>query len=246
MRSDQCKMQNADASGIEHREVRHRQFSRCRPRATGSASPRDSGEAEVGAVGLYIAAIILRSDRRRPPLLVREVVNGADGDPFPSFNVPIGQSSSSDWSARPCCPDRAFHQLHNPAASCIPNPWDAGSARALAALGFKALATTSAGAAWAAGEPDHGVALPPLMAHLREIAGSVDLPVSADFENGLADDPAGVAANVTAAIGTGIAGVSIEDAPGGPGASLYRRGSRRRTHPRGAARRSMPAAPASC
>ena len=115
----------------------------------------------------------------------------------------------------------AFHQLHQAGCFVIPNPWDAGSARALAALGFKALATTSAGAAWAAGEPDHGVALPSLLAHLREIAGSVDLPVSADFENGLADDPAGVAANVTAAIGTGIAGVSIEDAPGGPGAVLY-------------------------
>ena len=114
-----------------------------------------------------------------------------------------------------------FHQLHQAGCFVIPNPWDAGSARALAALGFKALATTSAGAAWAAGEPDHGMALSPLLAHLRQIAGSVELPVTADFENGLADDPAGVAANVAAAIDTGIAGLSIEDAPGGAGAVLY-------------------------
>jgi methylisocitrate lyase len=117
-----------------------------------------------------------------------------------------------------------FHRLHQSGCFVIPNPWDAGSARALAALGFKALATTSAGAAWAAGEPDHGVTLAPLLAHLREIAASVQLPVTADFENGLADDPAGVAANVTAAIDTGIAGLSIEDAPGGAGAALYDRG----------------------
>jgi 2-methylisocitrate lyase-like PEP mutase family enzyme len=114
-----------------------------------------------------------------------------------------------------------FHQLHQSGCFVIPNPWDVGSARALAALGFTALATTSAGCAWAAGEPDHGVTLTSLLDHLRIIAGSVDLPVTADFENGLADDPAGVAANVTAAIGTGIAGLSIEDAPGGPGAGLY-------------------------
>jgi methylisocitrate lyase len=114
-----------------------------------------------------------------------------------------------------------FHHLHQSGCFVIPNPWDIGSARALEALGFTALATTSAGAAWAAGEPDHGVALAPLLAHLREIAGSVDLPVNADFENGLADDVDGVAANVSAAVATGIAGLSIEDAPGGPGAPLY-------------------------
>jgi 2-methylisocitrate lyase-like PEP mutase family enzyme len=115
----------------------------------------------------------------------------------------------------------AFHQLHQSGCFVIPNPWDAGSARALAALGFKALATTSAGCAWAAGTPDHGVMLPVLLAHLQQLAGSVELPVTADFENGLADEPEGVAANVTAAIATGIAGLSIEDAPGGPGAGLY-------------------------
>src|SRR3954471_20461845 len=114
-----------------------------------------------------------------------------------------------------------FHRLHQSGCFVIPNPWDAGSARALAGLGFQALATTSAGCAWAAGEPDHRVTLPALLAHLREIVDSTGLPVSADFENGLADDPAAVAANVTAAIGTGVAGLSIEDATGGPAAALY-------------------------
>ena len=114
-----------------------------------------------------------------------------------------------------------FHRLHQSGCFVIPNPWDVGSARALVALGFRALATTSAGCAWAAGRPDHGVTLAQMLAHLREMAGSVEIPVSADFENGLADDATGVGLNVAAAIETGIAGVSIEDAPGGQGASLY-------------------------
>jgi len=114
-----------------------------------------------------------------------------------------------------------FFQLHQSGCFVIPNPWDVGSARALASLGFQALATTSAGYAWSTGAPDHGVTLQPMLAHLREIAASVAIPVTADFENGLADDPESVAVNVTAAAATGIAGLSIEDAPGGPGASLY-------------------------
>ena len=104
---------------------------------------------------------------------------------------------------------KTFHQLHQSGCFVIPNPWDKGSARALAALGFKALATTSAGFAWATGEADHGVTLPRLMAHLRDLAGSVDVPISADFENGLADDPAGVTTNVAAAVDTGIAEETI-------------------------------------
>jgi 2-methylisocitrate lyase-like PEP mutase family enzyme len=114
-----------------------------------------------------------------------------------------------------------FHQLHQSGCFVIPNPWDAGSARALAGLGFKALATTSAGYAWSAGSPDHGVTLASMLAHLRDVAACVDVPVSADFENGLADDPGEVAANVTAAAATGIAGLSIEDAPRVSGAALY-------------------------
>lgn len=106
---------------------------------------------------------------------------------------------------------RAFHRLHESGCFVIPNPWDVGSARALARLGFQALATTSAGFAWAEGRPDHGVTLELMLAHLREIADSVELPVNADFEGGFAVEPEDVAENVTMATMSGIAGLSIED-----------------------------------
>ena len=98
----------------------------------------------------------------------------------------------------------------------IPNPWDIGSARALAHLGFKALATTSSGVAASLGQRDGQVALDQVLAHLRAIAESVDVPISADFEGGFALEPAAVAANVALAIDTGIAGLSIEDRTGDP------------------------------
>jgi len=93
----------------------------------------------------------------------------------------------------------------------IPNPWDVGSARYLQHLGFKALATTSSGAAWSAGRPDGGLGLDEVLAHLESIAESVDVPVNADFLNGYADGPEGVASNVGRALATGVAGLSIED-----------------------------------
>jgi 2-methylisocitrate lyase-like PEP mutase family enzyme len=106
---------------------------------------------------------------------------------------------------------QTFHQLHQSGCFVIPNPWDVGSARALVRLGFKALATTSAGAAWAEGRPDHGVTLEQMLAHLRMMADAVDVPVNADFEGGFAVAPGDVAANVLKAADTGIAGLSIED-----------------------------------
>lgn len=105
----------------------------------------------------------------------------------------------------------AFHRLHESGCFVIPNPWDVGSARALVSLGFAALATTSAGAAWSAGRPDHGVTLDEALAHARDMAAAVDVPVSVDFEDGFAVPPDGVAEHVEAAAGTGIAGLSIED-----------------------------------
>lgn len=96
----------------------------------------------------------------------------------------------------------------------MPNPWDVGSARALEQLGFKALATTSAGFAWTLGRADNQVALDEVLEHLRLIAGAVNLPVNADFEGGFAVEPDQVAANVTLAAQTGIAGLSIEDSSG--------------------------------
>jgi methylisocitrate lyase len=114
-----------------------------------------------------------------------------------------------------------FHQLHQSGCFVIPNPWDIGSARLLAQLGFKALATTSAGCAWSLGRKDCGVTLDEALEHLRTIAGCVDLPVNADFEGGFAVEPAGVAANVARAVTTGVAGLSIEDSTNDPSQPLF-------------------------
>ena len=104
-----------------------------------------------------------------------------------------------------------FRRLHESGCFVMPNPWDAGSARALEQLGFPALATTSAGFAWTAGRPDNQVTLAEALEHLRTIAAAVRVPVNADFEDGFAIEPDDVAANVTRAVATGIAGLSIED-----------------------------------
>jgi 2-methylisocitrate lyase-like PEP mutase family enzyme len=109
---------------------------------------------------------------------------------------------------------RVFRQLHQSGCFVIPNPWDLGSARLLAQLGFPALATTSSGLAWSLGRPDNQVPLEQVLAHLRSIAESVDVPVNADFEGGFAIEPAAVGANVAVATATGIAGLSIEDFTG--------------------------------
>lgn len=106
---------------------------------------------------------------------------------------------------------RAFRQLHAAGCFVLPNPWDVGSARVLAQLGFTALATTSSGFAWSTGHADNDVALDIVLAHLRAMTAGVDLPFNADFEGGFAVAPEGVAANVRTAAGTGISGVSIED-----------------------------------
>jgi 2-methylisocitrate lyase-like PEP mutase family enzyme len=118
---------------------------------------------------------------------------------------------------------RRFHELHASGCFVIPNPWDIGSARALAGLGFHALATTSAGFAWSMGHRDQGVSLDVVLAHLTAITGAVDLPINADFEGGFAIEPGGVAANVARALATGIAGLSIEDSTGNPAAPLFDR-----------------------
>ena len=116
---------------------------------------------------------------------------------------------------------RIFHQLHEHGCFVIPNPWDAGSARLLANLGFQALATTSSGIAWSMGRADNHVPLDVTLERLRVICAAVDLPVNADFEGGFATDPDGVAANVTWATNTGIAGLSIEDSTGDSAQPLF-------------------------
>ena len=119
--------------------------------------------------------------------------------------------------------DRAhvFRQLHEAGCFVLPNPWDCGSARLLAGLGFSALATTSSGFAWSLGRPDNHVSLDETLAHLRSIAGAVTVPVNADFEGGFATLPADVLRNVAAATATGIAGLSIEDSTGNPSSPLF-------------------------
>jgi 2-methylisocitrate lyase-like PEP mutase family enzyme len=116
---------------------------------------------------------------------------------------------------RPSTADKrkTFRKLHEAGCFVIPNPWNVGSARYLQGLGFKALATTSAGHAHSLGFPDGGQSLDAVLAHYRELAEATDVPLNADFENGFADDPEGVAANVTRCIATGVAGLSVEDSP---------------------------------
>jgi len=116
---------------------------------------------------------------------------------------------------------RAFNALHQAGCFVIPNPWDVGSARMLASLGFKALATTSSGFAWSAGRADNQVPLEQVLAHLHAVASAVDVPVNADFEGGFAVEPDGVATNVSRAVATGVAGLSIEDSTGNPSAPLF-------------------------
>jgi len=107
-----------------------------------------------------------------------------------------------------------FRRLHEAGCFVIPNPWDLGSARYLQHLGFQALATSSAGFAWTKGRPDNGARCEEVLAHLTEIVAGVDVPVNADFEGGFAIDPEAVAVNVSRAVATGIAGLSIEDSTG--------------------------------
>ncbi|MDI9272629.1 isocitrate lyase/phosphoenolpyruvate mutase family protein [Stenotrophomonas sp. PFBMAA-4] len=114
----------------------------------------------------------------------------------------------------------AFRQLHAQGCFVLPNPWDVGSARYLQRQGFQALATTSAGCAWSEGRPDGAVSLEATLEHLRLMAGATSLPLNADFGDGFGATPDEVGAAVTAALETGIAALSIEDASGVAGAPL--------------------------
>lgn len=105
----------------------------------------------------------------------------------------------------------SFRKMHERGCFIIPNPFDVGSARALQHLGFKALASTSAGFAWAIAKADNHITVDEVCDHLTAICAAVDLPVNADFEGGFAVEPDKVGANVARAVKTGVAGLSIED-----------------------------------
>ncbi len=115
----------------------------------------------------------------------------------------------------------AFRKLHESSCFVMPNPWDIGSAKALHRLGYEALASTSAGAAWAMGAADGAVPLDQMLSHLRDLVGATPLPVNADFADGFASAPEDVARNVTACVETGVAGLSIEDSTGDAKQPLY-------------------------
>jgi hypothetical protein len=127
------------------------------------------------------------------------------------------------WRAALAARRRAFRALHERGCFVIPNPWDVGSARYLQHLGFKALATTSAGFAFSQGLPDFDlvVSRDRSLAHIGEIATAVDVPVNADFSSGYGREPSDVADSVMRCVATGVAGLSIEDATGEPAAPLY-------------------------
>src|SRR5437660_180476 len=118
---------------------------------------------------------------------------------------------------------KTFRKLHESGCFVIPNPWDTGTTRYLQHLGFKAVATTSSGAAFSMGMPDADWALTrdPMLEHIRSIVEASDVPVNADFESGYADDPKGIAENVRLCIETGVAGLSIEDSTGDAAKPLY-------------------------
>src|SRR6266481_7255677 len=118
---------------------------------------------------------------------------------------------------------KAFRALHESGCFVMPNPWDVGSARYLQHLGFPALATTSAGFAFSQGLPDSDVAVSRdlSLAHIAAIAGAVDLPVNADFASGYGVEPEDVDDSVARCVGTGVAGLSVEDSTGERSSPLH-------------------------
>lgn len=109
---------------------------------------------------------------------------------------------------------RTFRELHESGCFVMPNPWDRGSARYLQGLGFKAVGTTSAGAAWSRSRADGNLSLDNVLEHLQDIVEATAIPVNADFESGFAQSAAGIAENIRKAVDTGVAGISLEDASG--------------------------------
>ena len=114
-----------------------------------------------------------------------------------------------------------FRAMHESGCFVLPNPWDVGTAVYLQQLGFKALATTSAGFAFSRGKPDGGVTLDEMLSHIGEVVAATPVPVNADFLNGFADKPEDISTNVKLCIESGVAGLSIEDNSQNSVAPLY-------------------------
>jgi len=114
-----------------------------------------------------------------------------------------------------------FRKLHDNGCFVIPNPWDVGSAVLLHSLGFKALASTSAGFAWSGGRTDYGLKREDVLQHLAMLSAATDLPVNADYENGFADGPEDIAVSVTQCVATGVSGLSIENRTNNSKQPLY-------------------------
>src|SRR5690348_16286986 len=151
--------------------------------------------------------------RKRTTLRGRSPTSYAPGSP-------MGSSSSPERMTSQGARVEVFHRLHASGCFVMPNPWDVGTAVALEGMGFKALATTSAGHAWTLGradigsllmsggqrvgdEDDRGRCCVQALEHLRALSAAVEVPLNADFEGGFADDPDDVAANVKLAVATG-------------------------------------------
>jgi len=116
---------------------------------------------------------------------------------------------------------KTFRKLHEAGCFVIPNPWNVGTARYLQSLSFKALATTSSGYAHSQGYADGALSCDAVLAHFAELAAATDVPLNADFEDGLADNLESLAENVTRCVATGVAGLSIEDSPNNSTTPLY-------------------------
>lgn len=147
-------------------------------------------------------------------IMMRQRIKETSPDSTISFARNVASEHLTDRYA-------TFRRLHESGCFVIPNPWDIGGAKLLEQLGFKALATTSSGFAWSQGKRDNLVPIEDVLAHLRAIAGSVSVPVNADFEGGFAVEPKSVAANVSRAAATGVAGLSIEDSSGNETQPLF-------------------------
>jgi 2-methylisocitrate lyase-like PEP mutase family enzyme len=137
---------------------------------------------------------------------------------YPVYDYLMNDATAAQLSAI-----ARFRAMHESGCFVLPNPWDVGTAVYLHHLGFEALATTSSGFAFTRGLPDTVSAInrDEMLAHIREVVEATPLPVNADFQTGYADEPEGVAENVTLCIATGVAGLSIEDATGNKAAPLY-------------------------